>query len=237
MKNQEQEELWIFEKFVELFFNGRIPDFEKGESPDFIINLDGEKIGIELTEVFQDSSYSYSKLQQNSSDWANFTDQFIAAIQSEVDFKFSVGIHFSRFHEIKKSDKVNLIEKLKELCIPHLRTLPDRRHLKLDFYNGIPQQIDSIDFGRLDGIADSFNYKPEGGPVSDLKIEHLTPILLKKEKKLGKYVECDKNWLLIREGNYYAGSFSELDVPTPIESSFDKVFLLRTRKSSLVELK
>ena len=60
---------------------------------------------------------------------------------------------------------------------------------------------------------------------------------MSKEKKLLTYRDCDQQWLLIREGNYYSGSFSDIEIDLPIESLFDKVFLFRTRAREIVELK
>lgn len=202
-----------------------------------MIKEEGNTIGVELTEVFQDSTSKHSRLQQKSSDWASFTDQLILAIQPHIWFKFTVGIHFSNFHPIRKAEKENFIQTIATVCIPHLRGLLNRLHLRLDYYNGLPEQIDSIYFGRFDGIEESYNYKPEGGPVSDLRLEHSNPIIRRKEEKLLKYAKWDQYWLLIREGNYYAGSFSEVDITEPLQSSFDKVFLIRTTKDEIIQLK
>jgi hypothetical protein len=62
-------------------------------------------------------------------------------------------------------------------------------------------------------------------------------IILKKDKLINKYQECDDYWLIIKEGNYYAGSFGEIELLLPIESRFDKVFLYRSAMSQVIQLK
>jgi hypothetical protein len=237
MTRQEQEEQWVFETFARIFPGGPITIFKRQESPDFIIEFEGKTIGVELTEIFQDSSTGHSKLQQKSSDRENFTEELIQTIQPFVNFHFGVGIHFSEFSHIRKSDKQTLIQLLVQICLPRLSGIQNHEHLELDFYNGLPQQIDSISFSRLDESDCSFNFKPEGGTVAILTSEHVLPTLIKKEKKLKSYIGCQEYWLVIREGNYYAGSFSESDPVISIKTSFDKVFLLRTKKSQLITLK
>ncbi len=55
--------------------------------------------------------------------------------------------------------------------------------------------------------------------------------------KINDYKPCDQNWLIIREGNYYAGTFAEIEVSMPVSSLFNKVFLFRTNKNEVVVLK
>jgi hypothetical protein len=83
----------------------------------------------------------------------------------------------------------------------------------------------------------SFNSKSEGGVIRDLTLEYIQPILSQKEMKIKKFKPCDKYWLVIREGNYFAGSFSKLKIEIPIDTTFDKVFLIRTFIDELIELK
>jgi len=118
-----------------------------------------------------------------------------------------------------------------------MRFLDKNQSLSLDFRNGLPKEVDYIEIFRYDKIDQSFNSKIEGGIVKDLTLTYLQPIINKKEQKLDKYTVCDYYWLVIKEGNYYAGSFGEFQIETPIESTYDKVFLLRTRNSQLIELK
>lgn len=238
MSTKEQAEKWVMDIFVEIYHKGDIEILSKQESPDFIVEFEGKKVGVELTDIFQDSNLDHSRLQQYSSDSSSFTDDLITLIQPNVGFTFSIGIHFNKNFPIKKSVRGQILNKTKDICVPAMINLSNHEHLELEnYYDNLPNEIDDIHIYRFDGMEESINSKPEGGSVARLTLDHLKPILAKKEKKLSLYLHCDSQWLLIREGNYYAGSFSDVEIDTPIESLFDKVFLIRTRTRHLIELK
>ncbi len=233
-----EEEEWIFEMFVRLHPDVYRKDFKKTESPDFTLQLEEKIIGVELTEIFQDSTDKDSKLQKKSSDGISFTEDFIKEIQPNIPFKFAVNFHFSRFHPIRKFERQNLIKEISKICIPSLIRLHNKEFLDFDYYNGIPEQIDLIQFSRYDALNESYNSRSEGGIVRSLTSEPLQKVINKKEKKLRNYSPCDEYWLVIREGNYYAGSFSDdIDEEITVKSNFDRIFLLRTKKEELIILK
>src|SRR5688572_26894035 len=212
---QEIQVLQVFRELYRHFPDGTI---EESESPDFLLKGAGAVIGIEVTEVFQDSHEGKSKLQQYSSDSLKFTEQLIALLQPYVSYPFSIGIHFSKFNPIKKAEKERLLVETKNICLPILMAMQDNQHCRLEYENGLPQQLDRIYIHRYDKMERSFNSQPEGGPVSNLTYQHIESIIKQKEQKLGKYHACNEYWLLIKEGNYYAGSFDEIKIDLPIES-------------------
>ncbi len=77
----------------------------------------------------------------------------------------------------------------------------------------------------------------QGGVVANMQLKHIEGILAKHEKQLIDYKPCKEYWFLIREGNYYAGRFDDVMIQVPIESKFDKVFIARTSKDVILELK
>lgn len=238
MSKKKERERRIMQLFIESYKNGTITVIHEQEAPDFIVKVNGNDIGVELTEVFQDSDLGISKLKQFSSEGSSFTEDFINLIQPHIPFKFSIGINFNKNLPIKKSNKYNILKKLEDICVPAIINLKDREHLELEnFYNYLPNEIDDIYIYRFDSMIASIDSRPEGGVVSRLTINHIKKILMSKEKKLLTYRDCDQQWLLIREGNYYSGSFSDIEIDLPIESLFDKVFLFRTRTREIVELK
>jgi len=229
-----KEEIWIIEQFQKLYTSCHLENILKCESPDFIASSSGLKTGIEITQVFQDSNIGqHSKLQQYSSDSASITNQIINELQPLFSYKFSIGIVFSEKYPIKKSNKKQIINKIKDRCIPCMSNLQDRQIIDLDYYDGLPQEVEKIFIDRFDNMDFSFDSRPEGGIVKNLLFDHIQPILSQKEQKINKYLICDQYWLIIAEGKYYAGSFSEIMIETPIKSSFDKVFLIRTNKNEL----
>ena len=98
---------------------------------------------------------------------------------------------------------------VKNLCLPILATLKNKQHARLEYEHGLPEEIDFVYMSRYDNMGASFNSKPEGGTVADLTIDYIRPIISKKESKLVDYYRCTEYWLIIVEGNYYAGTFGE----------------------------
>ena len=54
--------------------------------------------------------------------------------------------------------------------------------------------------------------------------------------KENKYENCDEYWLLIREGDMTAASFSIIKIDY-FETNFTKVYMYRIFKNELIELK
>ena len=238
MSTKKERERWIMDLFIESYKKGNISIINEQEAPDFIASLEGREIGIELTEIFQDSHLGISKLKQESSDGSQFTEDLIALIQPNIPFTFSIGIHFNKNLPIKKAKKQEVLKELEVICLPAMINLQDHEHVELEnYYDSLPKEIDDIHIYRFDGMQESIDSRPEGGSVSPITINHLKIALANKESKLPSYRICDEQWLVIREGNYYSGSFSEVEIDFPIDSLFDKVFIIRTRANEIIELK
>ena len=228
----------LIQKFKELY-----SDFPKGkiivnESPDFIIESKFLKVGIELTEIFQDSHLlGYSRFEQLSSDGNKFTLQLIEKLQKYLDFTFTIGIFFNDSNYLRKSKNQNTLNEIFKVCLDTLLILEDRERRVIKDYKKLPKEIDEIHISKFDGLESSYNECPEGGSVSDLTDLHLNHVLKKKHKKLKDYEECNEHWLLIKEGKYYSGSFGEIKIDSEFDSIFDKIFLLRSNQDELIELK
>lgn len=227
----------IFEEFRTLHAEFPNGDYQQTDRPDFIIKSESNKIGVEITEVFQDSHLGHSKYQQRSSVRHLITKKLIEKLQEIVPFTFHVSIHFSDHIPIRKNKEQELIDNLFNCCSKPLRELKNYQSMVIEDYFILPDTVDFIRINRYDGLDESFDEKPDGGVVSNLEYKHLKPILQKKDSKLDDYQKCDEYWLLIREGNYYAGTFKELNLELPVQSKFDKVYLFRTNENSIIELK
>lgn len=233
---REVEEI-IFKEFRKLLPNFPEGSYNQTESPDFILESKSKKIGIEITEVFQDSHLGHSKFQQRSSVRHNFTMKLIGMLQAEIPFTFHVNIYFNDHHHLGKNEEKEILLQLYNCCKEPLSILNNYEAIEIDDFRILPRTINSIRINRYDGLDASFDEKPDGGIVSNLEIKHLEPHLRDKDLKLRKYQKCDEYWLIIREGNYYAGSFKFVDLDLPLKSEFDKVFLFRTNQNEILELK
>jgi len=231
------EEKYILDRFktcYQLFPKGEI---HKSEQPDYIIKSTKKIIGIEITEVFQDSHQGYSKYQQRSSDRHDFSQKLILELQKVVNFTFLISIHFSDFYHLRKSKEKEKLEATFKATINHLMHLDNKQSILIEDFRRLPQEIDSVRIVRYDGLDESYDEKPDGGVVSDMTDIHINSVISKKEEKLIHYQDCNEHWLLIKEGNYYAGTFSDIKINSPIISNFDKIFLFRINKSEIIVLK
>lgn len=235
---KKERERWVLDIFLKLYKEGELIVLCELERPDFMVGLNQKKIGIELTEIFQDSHLRQSKLKQASSEAGSLTRDFIALLQPYVPFSFSIGIGFHKYRSIKGAKKKVILDELKEICYPKMLELSEFESLRFEnFRDGLPTEIESLSIVRLDKDTESFDSQPEGGVLPKLTLQDVKNVLSRKEKKLSNYKLCDEQWLVIREGNYFSGSFSEVDIEVPIESLFDHVFLLRTSKNEIIKLK
>ena len=178
---EEKDILEQFKKSYEFFPEGEV---KKSERPDFLIQTVENKIGIELTEIFQDSYKGHSKYQQRSSDRHKFTEKLILELQKFVDFTFHITIHFSDFVHLKKVKEKELILKAFKASINHLIQLKNKQEVLIEDFRKLPEEIDSILIGRFDGLNESYDEKPDGGVVSNMTNIHIEPIIEKKEKNL-----------------------------------------------------
>jgi len=228
----------------------------KNEAPDFILTKpDGSTIGIELTEALHNE-----QARRVSSETYNFTNSVLDELKNYLPFTFTIDIDLDISRPISKANRPKIVTEVVEQCIKEFRNLApleskEIEHIEMNFSEipkdrpdilnillergcrNLPEGVQRITITRIDGIEDSWNWQGEGGVVPDLTIETIAPILEKKHQKLKNYTNCHQFWLIITEGNYYTGSFNEIGINIPIESSFDKVFLLRSNKGFVLELK
>jgi hypothetical protein len=250
-------EIWIINRFKESFRSFPDGDLTKTNppAPDFVLTRRaGETIGIELTEALHSE-----QARQVSNDTYNFTNLVLEELQNRLPFTFAIDIDLNPAKPIAKSKRGNAAKEVVKECVAEfsdLRPNEDKEieHIEMDLsqvaddrpdilqmmhrrgLRNLPAGVQRIKIVRVDGIKQSWNWRGEGGVVPDFKIDDLLPILEKKHRSLKSYSFCDEFWLVITEGNYFTGSFNEILITTPIESFFDKVFLLRCAEKSVIEL-
>ena len=234
-----EDELYFLKRFENLYDSFPEGKIIPSEQPDFIIKNEDFKIGIEITELFQDSHLNgYSKYQQKSISKNYFTNKYIKLIQKYLSFTFHINIEFNESQSINKLNQNSI---LKRLCNPiilnNFINLKNKEHIIIEDFRVLPDEINSIQLGRYDDIDESFDEMAEGGPVADINNSHIEYVLAKKHQKLEKYQNCSEQWLLITEGNYYAGSFADYVVNNPIKSKFHKIFLLRSNLDKVIIVK
>jgi hypothetical protein len=254
MNNLEEENLInSFKKAYIPFPEGVLSKMNPPYADYLLITNFGKSFGIELTETFHNE-----KSKRASETTNEFTNAVLNILKNKLPFRFSISIDLNPLIGVPKSKFAQIANTVSDICCIEFWDLKDLQHREIFHfeddlneiednkfksiilargYRNLPKGIENITIFRTDAITESWNSRGEGGVVPDFGIEHLNPILIKKEQALLKYKQCDSYWLVIKEGNYFTGYFKNISMPTPIESTYDKVFLYRSTAQKIVELK
>ena len=241
MMNKKKFELWILEQFKQSYKDFPVGEIKDSESPDFLIQTKDKIVGIELAEIFQDSHLGKdSKLKQQEVVQGKFGDTLLKLLTSKLERKtgFMLSIEFSIHNNFTIKQIQELGDQCWSECMEFIWNSNGGNVRIVNNGENFPKEINSIFIQMSKADYEPMYCNSQGGVVQTLRYEHIERTLQNHEKALKKYKTCDEYWLIIREGNYYAGSFSdiEINIETPINSSFNKVFILRTRPSSNVPL-
>lgn len=229
---KKEKELFILNNFIENFKCFPEGLIEQTESPDFIVHSNLGNIGIELAEIFQDSHVGKaSKLKQRENLHRKFGEQLVKKLEEMMHKKksFSLDISFNDHQSFTVKQISSLIDKCWPECIEFLWNESEGFARIENMGTNLPYEVNEIFI-----LLSKQEYNPvycnsQGGTVAILNNDHLDNTLAKHDLALAKYQKCLEYWLIIREGNYYAGRFSDrINISTPIKSNFDKVFLFRT---------
>ena len=181
-------------------------------------------------------------MKQDESVQRQFEECLKEAIETKTDKHFVLGVTLTK----GKTIAANKIDRVVHECLPSCwefiwnNDLGANIHLSNDYYflhHPLPDEVEDIYLQLLPDHIPSFTDNSQGGTVSNLEYKHIEPTLKRHTEAMAKYPPCDEYWFVIREGNYYAGTFDSVVIDTPIQSTFDKVFLLRTQHNELMELK
>lgn len=251
----EYEEKMLMDFFMELY-----KDFPKGTvvkmSPpaaDYLLStLSGEKIRIELTEAFHNR-----EAKRISSDTYKFTSLVLEKLEKKLPFSFSIDIDIDIEKGIPKSLSKDIVSDTVDFCLKEFADLINYEYrvltnINIDLgkmddstrnmilskgYRSLPRGVEKIAMSRHDNVSESWNSQGEGGTVPHFTDEYLKAILTKKEEKLKKYEPCNQFWLVIKEGNYYSGTFHDIQISTAVDSSYHKIFICRVSNYEIIELK
>lgn len=248
-----REEKLVLDKFKELYCDLPQGEFSHVDSPDFIlVTLDRRKIGIELTQAVHSKS-----AKRQSSSQIELTDLALKELVSQLPYHFSLSIKLIPGKGVPKPKRKQIVSATVAFCVNEFLDLQNRsfsrvEHVNVDLdsilpevrnlmlnkgYRNLPEGIASISLLRYDEHGSSFNSASEAAFIPFFTFERLQERLSDKERKLPKYKPCDAYWLIIWQGAGITGYFKEVEFENPIQSKFDKVFLIRDFKHELITLK
>jgi hypothetical protein len=250
-----EDEEFVIKRFQEMYNSLPEGNLEHKPSPwpDFVLSVAlGKNIGIELTQAVHSDDDKRISSTKNT-----FTDLVLAKLVSLLSFHFSISVSPFPKVGVGKAEKEKLAKEVAVFCSKEFSSLQNMEHrrvehvdvdlttasaeiknhlLNMDFRN-LPKGIQSISILRFDEHGESFNSQSEATAIPFFTKERLMERLEDKESKLKGYNFCDEYWLVIWQGGGITGYFKEINFEIPIQSKFDKVFILRSVQNDLLILK
>lgn len=230
LEELQQDEIINHKKIVELCHVGKllmnldstsyIENF--GESPDFLIDFGGEKIGIEHRIIIDNKEKSYEGFFENV-----FRHAKIELKKDKSIPNFLANCWLYDNIEYKQKQKNLYIKLVTDLIKEYILTNKLRK-------NDLIERIYTMPHSGID-LCPNFGAWFQ----KYLSTEILQKAINEKEKKLSEYKETIKDvWLLLVVGGTNASSYELYqNMQYNIQSNFDKVFLLEDHKNQLYQLK
>ena len=230
--NKLEEEL-LFKKVKNKPFFNDLNKVNYSDKPDVIAYSKSKKIGIEITECFQDDTRKGSKLRETRS-FKNKIGNSLTDRLKDIRPCFHLSIDINITTSQNKYDL--LIDKTVKIIKEKIK---DRRNNKPKYISSFELQelgFEKISMFFSNDIDNSYFGESDYGFLPNFTDYNLNLILNKKEKLIVNYINCDEYWLLIREGDMIPGSFGDVKI-NKVNSIFEKIFMYRISQDKLIQLK
>jgi hypothetical protein len=204
------------------------------EQPDLIANLNSKKIGIEITECFQDDSIGGSDLKKFRSFKSKIGKLFINNITYSIPYHLFIDMN--KNFKLKSNEYELLLQRTRRFLDNNISGIQNNKFFDFSEQEINIEGITNINLFFTNDLPKNSFGESDYGTIPKFTNEHLSFILNRKKEKLKKYENCDEYWLLIREGDMTAASFSKIKIDY-FETNFTKVYMYRIFKNELIELK
>lgn len=234
-KAKERSQLNLFRNSYNGFPKGSLQNFEK---PDFIVDNNKKRIGIELTDLYNEVAEFSTPLQKRESLKKKILDSAMEMYQRHNLPKIKVTVSFND-HYLKKIDK-NRVEKITKMLVNFLinRVPKMETYIKRDFSSEEIFSIEvlkKIDFSNNSFTAIDYAY------ITDVGVTQVENVLQDKNEKFKNYKGCDEYWLVIcYDGPQLSRAFYEVTnkvLNQIFVCKFNKLFLLKESIPRTYELK
>ncbi len=230
--NRKEESLLIKKIVAKKYFKD-LTNISHSDKPDIVANFKDKLIGIEITECFQDDLGSGSELRKKR----GFKNKIGNALIEKLNdlrpcFHLSLDIDIT----IPQNKFNKLIEQIELLLRNKIKAPKNNTPLEFSSF-----EFNTLGFNRIsmfftDDLDKSYFGESDYGGIPNFTNHNLDIIINKKEQLIPNYQPCDEFWLLIREGDMIAGSFSEIKL-SDVSSIFKKIFMYRIFSDKLIEIK
>ncbi|MEX1199235.1 MAG: hypothetical protein WEB02_00455 [Methylophaga sp.] len=225
-----------FSFFKEHFEFGNKENIVRSESPDFLVKLNGNIIGIEHTEIFIEKNYPLQACESIQDDICKLATQY-AHEKSYVPTLTKVN--FGNIQGLKQQERIDLAKEIADFvqknvlltnCIKfmQLKLDPEIRTIRNIFVTIAPEEFKNhyqpvrVGWGKVNATAEIYRS------------------IKKKAQKLNSYSSrCDEIWLLVAADGYKPSSFLGRDSnvePLPSLHGFNRVYFMFYLSKQLQEV-
>jgi hypothetical protein len=230
------DEEFAFKIFLEL--HGELPTGEKSVCPDFVINHNGKKIGVELIELMENISQPFSSAAKYS-----LEDKIAKSDQRQFDLisnkKLMVNLQIVENLNLPQHKINYLASQIVDILTNTINDKPYVLSHNLEIIENLPKQIVNIYYDITPFLTESHFSVMRSKWTGSFNLNDLNRSIGKKENNVKTYRKnVDLIYLLIIEGftfSSYLGPFEKKG--NIINNSFDKIFLLKVMSRELFEIK
>lgn len=203
----------------------RIVDKPQPPSPDFIIELNDNLIGLEHTQILTEDAQRYFRVKT----LLDYAEQKFEQKYPNINVHATILIQNDEWNYSQK-DKPKLAEQIADYV--------QWTRLETDFE--LPEKITNIKVKRHSQV--SFSYKEKNWQAEYLTRERLKSEIEKKEFKILRYKTSEKQltelWLVLLIGSLSSVSYELNESENyEVESEFDRVYLMTDFDAKILRVK
>ena len=203
----------------------------KRESPDFLLDGEGKRIGVELTELILSALRARESLENLIINTAREFYEERGGPPLIVDVKFQTRLTVSR------RDAGNIGNHLGKAVFEHVQQGEGVGRI---IGSQLPSVINSANFAELLPGARAVWGANRFGAMPDVSVDVIQSALEKKSLRLTEYKKvCDEAWLLICIEDFQPSTWYQIEgkaLNWKYETSFDRVYILDYQNGRSVRL-
>lgn len=238
-KDTELFRLERFKCFTTDFPIGRI---ETTEVPDFLVFGESRVIGIELTDLYRQTSGAEAEQQVSEA----MRTRVLARAQQIYVARHHPAVQATLFLDdrtrIKKSEVEQLATDIANLVATHIPAANSSAQIRPDWRATwrLPKPVIELYIYRRDSVKKTFFSAVKTTWVTTLRSADIERVLMQKAPKYPDYRKrCDEAWLVINADMESMATWFEFDstlLTEPFVTNFDRVFLMRHFEGKAYEL-
>ncbi len=240
MRHKKDHERFILERFIAVSsLDANI--LEARESPDFLVSIAGETLGVEVTEIFVTHDISRGPMQVHESISARIVARARQFYDGSGAPPLHVSVCFAPRHDLRRLNMKQVAAQLASFARSLSLKEMERVIWRPSFQNDpLPREISYLQALRVPTQEMAHWHVARAGWVAPLTTDALQSCIDDKAARLAKYsAVAEKNWLLIAADMTKPSQLLEAQTdfdPSAVSSPFDRTFFFRFPLGEVIEL-